>query len=67
VILERYVASKFLPTYAAVSALAGAAVLELRIASLGDHPIFAASCTIVLTAAILLPVWYLQDHLRELR
>ncbi|MGB6520683.1 MAG: hypothetical protein WBE83_02795 [Candidatus Cybelea sp.] len=38
---------------------------EGRIASLGDYPVFAASCTIGLTIVTLAFVWYLQGHMRE--
>jgi hypothetical protein len=39
---------------------------EARITRLGEHPVFDASCTLVLTAAMLAVVWYLHDHMREL-
>jgi hypothetical protein len=39
---------------------------EARITRLGEHPVFDASCTLVLTAAMLAVVWYLHDRMREL-
>lgn len=39
---------------------------EAKIASLGDHPVFDSSCTIVLTCALLWIVWHIHNHLREM-